>query len=234
MAAGPAVSAPAAKENSSNGNGSAAAAVSTATAPTAAASAVAASTAAASTVAAPVHPSNGTSNGNGSTGPGSTLRVPLNLKAVKASLQAKPKETEQASKQAAAAQEEAATPYQQRDFSLRELQEHWQAFFIRLKENGSPIELMLASAALQVEENYKIDVLLSSSLQEEPFERLRPKLQHYLRQQLQNSQISLHPILVEESGPRKLYTNSEKFKHLMERYPLLAEFKERLGLETDF
>jgi DNA polymerase-3 subunit gamma/tau len=93
---------------------------------------------------------------------------------------------------------------------------------------------MLSSAALQVEENYRIDVLLSSSLQEEPFERLKPKLQHYLRQQLQNSLINLHPLLAEDSGPRRLYTNSEKFKHLMERYPLLAELKERLGLETDF
>lgn len=93
---------------------------------------------------------------------------------------------------------------------------------------------MLASAVLELQEAYEVRILLSSSLQEEPFERLKPKLQHYLRQQLNNAQISLHPLLAEEAGPKRLYTNSEKFRHLMERYPLLAEFKERLGLETDF
>ncbi|AHM62043.1 DNA polymerase III subunits gamma and tau [Flammeovirgaceae bacterium 311] len=158
----------------------------------------------------------------------------MNLKAVKASLQAKPKETETVAQQTGES-ETVATPGQQNAFTQRELQEHWQTFFIRLKEiNGSPIELMLASAALQLEEDSRVNVLLSSSLQEEPFERLKPKLQHYLRQQLQNSMLSLHPLLAEESGPRRLYTNSEKFNHLIERYPLLVEFKERLGLETDF
>lgn len=106
---------------------------------------------------------------------------------------------------------------------------------MQLKTNdGSPIELLLAGAALEVENSTEVRVLLSSSVQEEPFERLKPKLQHYLRQQLQNSQLSLHPLLTEDNGPRRLYTNNEKFQHLLQRYPLLGELKERLGLEADF
>lgn len=93
---------------------------------------------------------------------------------------------------------------------------------------------MLAASVLELTNNHEVHVLLSSSLQEEPFERLKPKVQHYLRQQLRNSQISLIPRMAEESGPRRLYTNSEKFQHLLQRYPLLGELKERLGLEADF
>lgn len=93
---------------------------------------------------------------------------------------------------------------------------------------------MLASTTLALKEGNEVSVLLSSSLQEEPFERLKPKIQHYLRQHLNNGQLSLHPQLAEESGPRRLYTNNEKFQHLLQQYPLLGELKERLGLESDF
>ncbi|EMR01214.1 hypothetical protein [Cesiribacter andamanensis] len=105
---------------------------------------------------------------------------------------------------------------------------------MQLKQSGSPIELLIANAGLELGEGASIQVVLNSSLQEEPFERLKPRLQQYLRQTLQNSQISLHPQVAEEAGPRKLYTNSEKFQHLLERYPLLQELKEKLGLEADF
>ena len=161
------------------------------------------------------------------------MKVPLNLKAVKASLLAKPNPAEQSPVEVNTLTEE--TPVQNRSVSLAEVQQHWQAFFIQLKNNnGSPIEMMLAGAVLELRKEHEVSVLLSSSLQEEPFERLKPKVQHYLRQQLQNSQLSLHSHLAEESGPRRLYTNNEKFQHLMQRYPLLGELKERLGLEADF
>ncbi len=166
-------------------------------------------------------------------GPGSTLKVPLNLKAAKASFQHKAKTDEQATAQQVAVEEE--RPTSSKAFTLQQLQQHWQAFFVQLKSNnGSPIELMLAGAALELKENYEVHVLLSSSLQEEPFERLKPKVQHHLRQQLHNMQLNLIPRLNEDNGPRRLYTNSEKFQHLLQRYPLLGELKEKLGLEADF
>lgn len=160
--------------------------------------------------------------------------MPLNLQAAKAALQNKPKTQVQATatQTATVAEQQHVT---NQAFSLQQLQQHWQAYFIQLKsKNGSPIELMLAASALELTDNHEVHVLLSSSLQEEPFERLKPKVQHYLRQQLKNTQISLVPRMVEESGPRRLYTNSEKFQHLLQRYPLLGELKERLGLEADF
>ena len=33
---------------------------------------------------------------------------------------------------------------------------------------------------------------------------------------------------------RKLYTATDKFEYLAERFPALREAKQRLGLETDF
>ena len=161
------------------------------------------------------------------------MKVPLNLKAVQAALKAKPKAAEQQTSKTGESEEEA--PAINQAFSLSQVQHHWQAFFTQLKtNNGSPIELMLAGSGLEVLDKHEVRVLLNSSLQEEPFERLKPRLQHYLRQQLQNGYLSLNPQLAEDNGPRRLYTNSEKFQHLLERYPVLSELKDRLGLEADF
>jgi hypothetical protein len=160
--------------------------------------------------------------------------VPLSLKAVKASVENKPKAE---NKPAGATDQPAAdsiTPGQLSPFSLEQLQQHWNAFFVELKAKGSPIELLLAGVGLELKEDYAISVVMNSSLQEEPFERLKPRLQQYLRQRLQNSRLSLHPTITEDNGPRRLYTNSEKFQHLLARYPLLNELKEKLGLEADF
>lgn len=160
--------------------------------------------------------------------------MPLSLKAVKASVENKPKAE---NKPAGNTEQEAGAPVspgQLNPFSLEQLQQQWNAFFVALKTSGSPIELLLATAGLELKEEYAITVVMNSSLQEEPFERLKPRLQQFLRQKLGNSKLSLQPVVTEESGPRKLYTNSEKFQHLLSRYPLLNELKEKLGLEADF
>jgi hypothetical protein len=52
---------------------------------------------------------------------------------------------------------------------------------------------------------------------------------------LSNNTIQLlGEIKTADDGKRMIYTNREKFEHLMEKNPKLKDLKERFGLDTDF
>ncbi len=59
-------------------------------------------------------------------------------------------------------------------------------------------------------------------------------LQEYLKTQLQNTRLKLTPILNVKPKELDAYTDKEKFEKLANARPFLRDFKEQLGLETEF
>ena len=55
----------------------------------------------------------------------------------------------------------------------------------------------------------------------------------FLKDQL-NAPVVVEGELQQQQTKRIIYTNKEKFDHLVEKYPYLLELKDRLGLDTDY
>lgn len=60
---------------------------------------------------------------------------------------------------------------------------------------------------------------------------MRPRIEEFLRRQLQNSKLSLN-IVVEETQPtHRIYSRVEQFQILEQRNPVLHKLKEALDLD---
>jgi len=84
-----------------------------------------------------------------------------------------------------------------------------------------------------LEQGNTIVISLSSPALQAKVEQLKPDLMTFLRQQLLCPTLSLETQIVKESVERKLYTDQDKFNHLAEKYPMLRELQQRLGLDVD-
>ena len=76
--------------------------------------------------------------------------------------------------------------------------------------------------------------MLPNSFQSLTIEALQQELLTYLRTTLNNRRIQLITEVEKVKNKKMIYTNSEKFEFLAEKYPNLRELKMRLDLDTDF
>ncbi len=76
---------------------------------------------------------------------------------------------------------------------------------------------------------------LTHPVHEDIINEIRQDLLQFIRDEVSNPTIQLSIELKDDTPQqRKLYTNSEKFEYLSQKYPLLKELQERLGLDPDF
>jgi DNA polymerase-3 subunit gamma/tau len=120
-------------------------------------------------------------------------------------------------------------------FVLNDLQGFWTAFAEKLKsENKTSEYLILANRPLQLEEDYTIKLQLENLVQIDQLNAFKPELLDYLRKNLSNSLIMLETSVMDKPTDRKPYSQSEKLQHMIEKYPLVADLKKRLGLDMDY
>lgn len=76
---------------------------------------------------------------------------------------------------------------------------------------------------------------MHNHFQETLLDEIRLELLTFLRDRLGNDSIQLGGEIKAVADDKKmLYTNKEKFDHLIEKNPLVKELKDKLGLDTDF
>lgn len=82
----------------------------------------------------------------------------------------------------------------------------------------------------------KVIVHLHNNFQESLLNTIKLDLLTYLRDALGNNSLQLGGEFktVIDDDRKVLYTNREKFDHLMEKNPLIRELKDKFGLDTDF
>lgn len=80
----------------------------------------------------------------------------------------------------------------------------------------------------------KILLQLANEALAPTFERMRFDLLHYLRDAVQNDELSLDYEVIQMAKEKMLYTDKEKFEHLKKKYPLLKELQEKLRLDPEF
>ncbi len=134
-------------------------------------------------------------------------------------------------KKESAATATASKKEQTSDFTTDSLKAAWDQFAASRKKFQA--EYQLLSQPFEIEAT-KIVLHLLSPVQETMLANLRNELVTHLRESLRNDLINVTGILKENEDRKVMYTSRDKFEYLQEKIPLLKEFKDRLGLDTDF
>ena len=96
-------------------------------------------------------------------------------------------------------------------------------------------EYTLLNRPVAADADHQIELRLDNSVQVGQFNEMRTAFLGELRRRTGHRLLNVLPMVaVSTSGPRKLYTSTDKFNYLAEKFPALQEAKERLGLETAF
>lgn len=83
--------------------------------------------------------------------------------------------------------------------------------------------------------NHLIELVVENPIQVDQFNDMRVEFLAELRRRTAHPRLTVQPVVATVAPTaRKLYTASDKFEYLAERFPALREAKQRLGLETDF
>jgi DNA polymerase-3 subunit gamma/tau len=117
-------------------------------------------------------------------------------------------------------------------FTADQLREAWRQYVETRKIYQA--EYQLLSQGIEIRD-HQVIVPLHHPIQETLLNTIKSEALTFLREKLNNNTILLSGELTEMDEEKKvLYTNREKFDHLLEKNPKLKELKERLGLDTDF
>lgn len=122
-------------------------------------------------------------------------------------------------------------PVEAKELTPEGVQEAWNAYAETRRRNAA--EYQLLSQPIDRKDT-QIIVHLHNPVQETILNTLRSDLTAFLRARLQNRSVAVSGELREIEAGKLLYTNKEKFDHLVERYPILKELRERLGLDPDY
>ena len=120
-------------------------------------------------------------------------------------------------------------------FTLKELNSFWIQFAEKIKAEGKSSEyIILANRELKLEEDYTIKFHLDNLVQIDQLNSFKPDLLEFLRRNLGNSLIMLETSVVDKPVERKPYSQTEKLQHMIEKYPIVADLKKKLGLDMDY
>ena len=119
-------------------------------------------------------------------------------------------------------------------FDLSTLQNSWNKLIAeRLKGGGKDSEIILLKLPFRLE-GAKIILSLSNAFQQDQLMSYHTDIVTFLRKDLNNRKLELTSELVEEEREGMLYTNREKFEHMMKINPALRVLREKLDLDPDF
>ena len=85
-----------------------------------------------------------------------------------------------------------------------------------------------------ITEANKIIIKIDNEVQQQQLQQMRFGLIDFLREHTGNNYAIESEILKSAEQKKRLYTSSDKYQFLVEKYPALEELKRKLGLEIDF
>src|SRR5688572_10400296 len=113
-----------------------------------------------------------------------------------------------------------------------ELQQAWNAYIQKLKENRNPAAQPFELAQLQVKDENSFEVITANNIEQRFIEQERNNLFGFLQQQLRNRLLQFTVIIRENTGEQPVIdvplSSKEQFLKMAEQYPLVKELKDRL------
>ncbi len=119
-------------------------------------------------------------------------------------------------------------------FTLDDLTKTWNDFKIdREHSGGTMTEQVVLNKAIKLN-GTTIEVALDNQFQETILGDMKPSLLGFLRQRLQNSNITIEATVIMTEQKINLYSPQAKFSAMIEKNPVLLNLQQMLGLEVDF
>jgi len=116
--------------------------------------------------------------------------------------------------------------------TLAEVRKVWKELADQKKaQNLMRQYLIFANEELDFEGN-TIKIKVENQVQLDLLNEIKADVMEFIRHQLKNNLILLEAIISETIAKKNLYTNQDKYNHLLEKFPLLDDLKKRLGLEV--
>ena len=115
------------------------------------------------------------------------------------------------------------------------LQRVWQELVEERRAQDRMSEFWVLNRPISANAEHHIELAVDNPIQVDQFNDMRVEFLADLRRRTGNPRLNVQPV-VNTAAPtaRKLYTSTDKFEYLAERFPALREAKQRLGLEAEF
>lgn len=117
-------------------------------------------------------------------------------------------------------------------FSEHELKEVWKAYLDKIQHKKSVFNTLSKQDPKLVDKTTVL-LQLDNKTQEGYLQSGRADLMAYLRAELKNYKVDLQVEVAEKEEVNLLYTPEEKYKHMVEKNPVLAEFRKKLDLDLE-
>ena len=117
-------------------------------------------------------------------------------------------------------------------FTQDQLSGIWELYIDSIRSDKPRLHNILKSSAIQIKGSNTISLILRNALQKEAVEKIQTELMGYITQRLKYTALQLEINVVEgEAEQKHLYTDTDKYKYLIEKNPNLNVFKQKFGLD---
>jgi DNA polymerase-3 subunit gamma/tau len=121
-----------------------------------------------------------------------------------------------------------------KEFTADDLADAFRAFAIQVKEESPRISVTLSSVTPDLLADNTVELKLDNTALRELFDHnFRARLEHYLRETLQNSSLSLRTTVGATERGEILYSDEQKFNHLASKNPALKDLKKTFNLDFE-
>ncbi|MBE7176837.1 MAG: DNA polymerase III subunit gamma/tau [Mucilaginibacter polytrichastri] len=111
----------------------------------------------------------------------------------------------------------------------------WNAYAGEVKQqNRITLFTLMTTHAPLIKPEHKIEVTVEGAYAEQIIQEEKLDLLNHLRSTLQNFALDFEITVIEPQKRKQLYTSQEKYQHMAEKNPNLAELKKRFNLDIEF
>jgi DNA polymerase-3 subunit gamma/tau len=115
------------------------------------------------------------------------------------------------------------------------LQRVWKEIAEERRAQDRMSEYWVLNRPVTANAEHAIELAVDNPIQVDQFNEMRVEFLAELRRRTGHPRLNVQPVVMEAAPTAKrLYTTSDKFEYLAERFPALREAKQRLGLEADY
>ena len=115
------------------------------------------------------------------------------------------------------------------------LQRVWKEIAEERRAQDRMSEYWVLNRPVTASAEHSIELAVDNPIQIDQFNEMRVEFLADLRRRTGHFRLNVQPVLTAAAPTAKrLYTTSDKFEYLAERFPALREAKQRLGLEADY
>ena len=119
-------------------------------------------------------------------------------------------------------------------FTFERFMQLWNEYASQAKADGkATIHSILTTHEPKQIKPYEFEVTLHNKSQELSLRDEKPDLLNFLRVQLKNFDLNIHPVINEQAVAKRPYTSIERFQYLAAKNPELAELKKKFNLDFD-